>query len=112
MTENSPKEEKNLLDIVTNKMKEQTWIEQQDTEFYTAMSEVVNAFAIAIARVELMVRLYNEYGTAMAEIFAATGGNENDNVSPTQTIPKQPANRAEKRAAAKRKTPLDVVGNK
>lgn len=97
--------------MVTSKMKEQTWIDQQDAEFYAALSEIVNAFAIAIARVELMVRLYNEYGTAMSEIFAATSGSGNDDVSPTQTI-SEPANRAERRTASKKKTPLDVVGGK
>lgn len=99
---------------MTEKIQDQTWIDSQDIKFVDNLKQLVAGFQIAIRQNNLMIQLFNEYGIAMHSIYEATMATENDNVSNTnfsEPAP-EPANRAERRAQGKRKTPLDIVTEK
>lgn len=101
-------EEKNYLEILQEKISNPIWINEQEPAFAEALKAIVESMKEAARQNILMVNLFNEYGMAMHTIFeSATMANQ----EPTQTIP-EPANRAEKRAAAKKKTPLEIVTKK
>lgn len=98
---------------MTEKSQDKTWIESQDVEFVENLHYLIKAFNVAIHQNELMVRLFNEYGAALLNIISAAIATEDDNISNTNSAEAPaPANRAERRAQEKRKTPLDVVAEK
>lgn len=94
-------------------MKEQTWIDAQDKDFLDALQTVVHDFGIAVRQNVEMIQLFNQYGMLLNIIITPDVAVEDDNLSNTN-LPEQPApaNRAEKRAAAKRKTPLDIANKR
>ena len=109
-------DEKNYLEIVTEKIQDTTWTESQDVKFIESLNQLIEGFNIAIHQNSLMVKLFNEYGMALHSILNAAIATESDNISntnlPEPASAPEPANRAERRAQGKRKTPLDVVAEK
>lgn len=97
------------MDIVQEKMENKTWTESQDVEFVEALGVLHEQFVIAVRQNMLMVQLFNEYGMALRNIIDPTVATQNDVVSNTNlSTEPEPANRAERRAQGKRKTPLDL----
>ena len=101
------------MDIVQMKMEDQTWIDSQDSEFIDGLTVLHEQFVLAVRQNMLMVQLFNEYGGALRNILEPAIATENDIVSntnsPEESAPApEPANRAERRAQGKRKTPLDL----
>lgn len=66
----------------------------------------------------MMVSLFNEYAMMLHSILNPTQANEADSGTPSNTnfsdapASAAPANREQRRAASKRKTPLDIVSKK
>lgn len=92
---------------MTEKIQDKTWSEAQEPEFLKAVTQMAEDMEIAAKQNILMVNLFNQYAMALHQVMGMVP--DNGDVSPQ--VP-EPANRAERRAASKRKTPLDVVKDK
>ena len=87
------------------KLSDKSWTDTQDPEFIKALEGVKNVIQNISTNIFIMLDLFQQYTEAIysSPIFADVAGAigaENGKVNPTQTSP-APANRAQKRAAAK-----------
>ena len=86
------------------KLADKTWADSQDADFIAALNRIENTFQQMGAQIYIFVSYFEQYVAAIqsSPIFSSGDIPSDDSQSsnPTQTS-KEPANRAEKRAAKK-----------
>lgn len=97
-------------------METKVWDDKLEKEDIKLLEDVVVMAGNLISQVYVFIDLFHQYIDLVqsAAIFSPefVEPEQNDaNVSPTQTSP-APANRAQRRASEKKKTPFDVVKEK
>ncbi len=91
--------------MLEEKLSDKTWTDTQDAEFIKGLEGIKNVIQNISSNMFIMLDLFQQYTDAIYQspVFADVVGKESEQdgkVNPTQTPP-APANRAEKRAAAK-----------